>query len=123
MNDSTNNITKPALQFQEGVKKASALGAKEGSAVENSMSTAFKGVQDYNAKLLEFAHANTKSAFDFFQQLPSIKSPAALMELSTKHTQKQFETFTGQVKELASLAKSSTLNAAEPIKAEPHKVV
>ena len=116
-NSSKNNTTKPALQFHEGVEKASAAAAEGAGAVRNSMSTAFKGVQDYNAKLLEFAHANTKSAFDFFQQLSGVKSPTALMALSTEHTRKQFEIFTEQTKQLASLAKSAALAAAEPIKA------
>lgn len=116
-NSSKNNTTKPALQFHEGVEKASAAAAEGAGAVRNSMSTAFKGVQDYNAKLLEFAHANTKSAFDFFQQLSGVKSPTALMALSTEHTRKQFEIFTEQTKQLASLAESAALAAAEPIKA------
>ena len=114
-NSSKNNTTKPALQFHEGVEKASAAAAEGAVAVRNSMSTAFKGVQDYNAKLLEFANANTKSAFDFFQQLSGVNSPTALMALSTEHTRKQFEIFTEQTKQLASLAKSAALAAAEPI--------
>jgi phasin len=128
MNDPKKNTTKPALDFREGVEKGTAqardnyekLGAAatEGAGrVKSSMSTAFKGVQDYNTKLLEFAHANTKSAFDFFQQLSGVKSPTELLELSTEHTRKQFETFTEQAEQLASLAQSATLAAAEPFKA------
>jgi phasin len=117
----SNNTTKPSLQFQESVQKSvekgSAAAAEGAGAVKNSVSTAFKGVQDYNAKLLEFAHADTKSAFDFFQQLSAVKSPTALMELSAEHTRKQFETFTEQTRQLASLAKSAAIAAAEPIKA------
>jgi phasin len=128
MNDLKKNTSKPALDFREGVEKGTAqardnyekigAAATEGAGrVKSSMSTAFKGVQDYNTKLLEFAHANTKSAFDFFQQLSGVKSPTALMELSAEHTRKQFETFTEQAKQLASLAQSATLAAAEPLKA------
>jgi phasin len=128
MNNPKNNTTKPALDFREGVEEGTAqardnyekigAAATEGAGlVKSSMSTVFKGVQDYNTKLLEFAHANTKSAFDFFQQLSGVKSPTALVELSTEHTRKQFETFTEQAKQLASLAQSATLAAAEPIKA------
>jgi phasin len=128
MNNPKNNTTKPALDFREGVEKGTAqardnyekigAAATEGAGIAQSgMSTAIKGVQDYNTKLLEFAHANTTSAFDFFQQLSGVKSPTALLELSTEHTRKQFETFTEQTKELASLAQSTTLAAVEPIKA------
>jgi phasin len=128
MNNPKNSTTKPALDFREGVEKATAqaratnekigAAATEGAGlVKNSMSEAFKGIQDYNTKLLEFAHANTTSAFDFFQQLSSVKSPTALLELSREHARKQFETFTEQTKQLASLAQGATLAAAKPIKA------
>jgi phasin len=128
MNNPKNITTKPALDFREGVEKSTAqardnyekigAAATEGAdLVKSSVSTVFQGVQDYNTKLLEFAHANTKSAFDFFQQLSGVKSPTALMELTTEHTRKQFETFTEQTKQLGSLAQSATLAAAEPIKA------
>jgi phasin len=127
MNNPKSNIKKPALDFREGMEKGTAqardnyekigAAAAEGADLaKSSMSTVFKGVQDYNTKLLEFAHANAKSAIDFFQQLSGVKSPTALVELSTEHTRKQFETFTEQTKQLASLAQSATLAAAEPIK-------
>jgi hypothetical protein len=88
MNNPKNITTKPALEFHEVVEKGTAqardnyekigAAATEGAGlVKSSMSTAFKGVQDYNTKLLEFAHANTKSAFDFFQQLSGVKSTTA----------------------------------------------
>lgn len=128
MNNPRIKTTKSALDFREGVEKGTAqarddyekigAAATEGAGrVKSSMSTAFKSIQDYNTKLLEFAHANTTSAFDFFQQLSVVKSPTALLELSTEHTRKQFETFTEQTKQLASLAQSATLAAAEPLKA------
>jgi len=128
MDNPKTDTTKPDLDFREGVKKGAAqardnyekvgAAATEGAdLVKSSMSTAFKGVQDYNTKLLAFAHENTKSAFEFFQQLSGVKSPTALVELSTEHTRKQFEAFTEQAKQLASLAQSATLAAAEPLKA------
>jgi phasin len=127
MNNPKRDTAKPALDFREGVEKGTAqardnyekIGAaatERAGQVKSSMSTAFKGVQDYNTKLLEFAHANTKSAFDFFQQLSGVKSTAALMELSSEHTRMQFETFTEQARQLVSLAQSATLAAAEPLK-------
>ena len=49
---------------------------------KNSYSTAVKGMQDYNNKIIEFAHANTNAAFDFVQKLSGVKSPSAFVELS-----------------------------------------
>ena len=42
--------------------------------MKDSYSTAVKGVQDYNAKFIEFARANTEAAFEFAQKLSSLKS-------------------------------------------------
>ena len=81
--------------------------------VKNSYSTA---VQDYNNKFIEFAQENTSAAVDFLQKLSGVTSPMALVELSTEHARKQFETMTKQTKELAALAQKVTLASAEPLK-------
>jgi phasin len=83
---------------------------------KNSYSTAVKGAQDYNNKVLEFAQTNTEAAFGFAQKLTDVKSPSDFMELSTEHSRKQFETLTEQTKELAALAQKVTLATAEPLK-------
>ena len=77
---------------------------------------AVKGVQDYNNKVIEFTHANTKTAFDFAQRMYSVKSPSEFVELSTDLAQQQLTTLTEQTKQLAALAQQVTLATAEPLK-------
>jgi phasin len=84
--------------------------------ITNSYSTAFKCAQEYNNKLIEFAHANTYAAFDFFQKVSGVKTPSEFVELSTGHVRKQVETLTEQTKQLATLAQQVTVATAEPIK-------
>jgi phasin len=84
--------------------------------MKDSYSKTIKGAQEYNTKVVEFAQANTKAAFDFAQELVGVKSPSEFFELSTNHSRKQFETLTEQAKELAMLAQKVTLATAEPIK-------
>jgi phasin len=84
--------------------------------IKNSYSKAVKGMQDYNNKIMEFAHANTNAAFDFVQKLPGVKSPTAFVQLWTEHARKQVETLTEQTKQLAALAQKATLATAEPLK-------
>jgi phasin len=79
--------------------------------------TAAKGAQDYNNKIIEFARTNTNAAFDFLQQLSGVKSPSEFMELSTAHARKQFEILAEQTKELAALAQKVTVATTEPLKA------
>jgi phasin len=90
-------------QAKEAYEKMSAATTEAADLIKNSYSTAFKGVQDYNNKFIEFAHANSNAAFDFIQKLPGVKSPSAFVELSTEHARKQHETLTEQTKQLAAL--------------------
>jgi hypothetical protein len=48
--------------------------------IKNSYSTAVKGMQDYNNKIIEFTHANTNAAFDFVQRMSGVKSPSEFVE-------------------------------------------
>jgi hypothetical protein len=83
-----------------------------------SYSTAVKGVQEYNNKVLEFAQANMNAAFEFTQRLALAKTPSEFVSLSTEHALKQFEVLAEQTKYLASLAQNGTIAAAQPLR--PH---
>jgi hypothetical protein len=84
--------------------------------MKNRYLTAVQGVQDYNNKIIEFAHVNANATFDFVHQMSGVKSPTAFIELWTEHARKQVKTLTEQTKELAALAKKVTLASAEPPK-------
>jgi phasin len=107
---------KSATQAKETYEKMNAATTEAADLIKNSYSTAVKGVQDYNKKLVEFAHANTNAAFDFVQKLSGVKSPSAFIELSTEHARKQLETLTEQTTQLLALAQKATLATAEPLK-------
>ena len=94
----------------------SAATAEATDLIKNSVSTAVKGAQDYNNKVIEFAQTNTKVALEFVQKLSGVKSPSDVIELSTDHSRKQFETLSEQAKELAALAQKVTLATVEPLK-------
>jgi len=103
-------------QAKETYEKMSAATTEAADLIKDSYSTAVKGMQDYNNKLMEFTHANTNAAFDFFQTLSGVNSPSALVELSTEHARKQIETLTEQANQLAALAQKRTLATVEPLK-------
>ena len=101
---------------KETYAKMSAATTEAADLIKHSYSTAIKGGQDYNNKLIEFTHANTYAAFDFVQKMSDVKSPSEFVELSTEHVRKQVETLTEQTKQLAALAQKVTLATAEPLK-------
>jgi len=82
--------------------------------IKGSYSTAVKGAQDYNNKLLEFAQTNSNTAFEFARRLLDVKSPSEFIEFSTERARKQFATLTEQTQELAALAQKATSATAEP---------
>jgi phasin len=105
-----------SAQAKEAFEKMSAATGEAAALIKNSYSTAMKGAQDYNNKVLEFAQTNTEAAFGFAQKLSDVKSPSDFIELSTEHSRKQYETLTEQTKELAALAQRVTLATAEPLR-------
>jgi phasin len=107
---------KGMTQAKETYEKMDAATTEAADLIKNSYSTAVKVMKDYNNKIIEFAHANTKAAFDFVHKMSSMKSPSEFIELWTAHSRKQVETLTEQTKELAALAQKLTLTSAAPLK-------
>jgi phasin len=116
---------KGTTQVKETYDKMSAAATEAADVIKNSYSTAVKGLQDYNNKIIEFTHANANAAFDFVQKMSGVKSPTEFAELWTDHARKQVETLTEQSKQLAALAREVTRASAEPLKtgvAKPFKI-
>ncbi len=91
--------------------------------LEDTYSTASKGVAEYNAVALESLRANVNSAFDYFGALIGTKSVSEAVELSTGHLRKQFDVLSAQAKELSTLAQKVATDTAEPIKASVEKTI
>jgi phasin len=114
---------KGVTQAKEAYGKMSAATTDAADLLKSSFSSAVKGAQDYNSKVLEFAHVNTNAAFEFVQRLAGVTSPTAFVELSTEHTRKQVAILTEQTKELAALAQKAAAASAEPLKAGAAKAL
>jgi len=107
---------KGTTQAKETYETINAATTETADLIKNSYSTAVKGMQDYNNKIIEFTHANTNAAFDFVQRMSGVKSPSEFLELWTEHARKQVETLTEQSKQLAALTQKVTRTTAEPLK-------
>jgi phasin len=107
---------KSVSQAKEHYEKMKSAAEDATDVLEDTYATATKGAADYGAKLIETARVNTNAAFDFYTELMTVKSLSEMVELSTAHARKQFETVTGQTKELTALAQKVTTETAEPIK-------
>jgi phasin len=113
---------KSVSQAKENYEKLKSAAEKATDVLEDTYATATKGVSDYGLKVIEAARVNTNSAFDFASQLMTVKSFSEVVELSTAHSRKQFETLTAQSKELAAIAQKVATDTAEPVKESFGKV-
>lgn len=107
---------KSVSQAKDNWEKMKAVTEEATDMIETSYSTASKGAADYGLALIDVARANTNSTFDFYSQIMTVKSLSEMIELSTAHARKQFETATAQSKDLTALAQKVATDSIEPIK-------
>jgi len=107
---------KSVSQAKDNWEKMKAVTEDATDMIESSYSTATKGAADYGLALIDPARANTNATFDFYSQLMTAKSLSEVIELSTSHARKQFETATAQSKDLTALAQKVATETFEPIK-------
>jgi phasin len=84
--------------------------------LEETYAAVSKGTSDYGLKVIDHARTNSNAAFDLFGELMTAKSYSEVVELSTSFWREQFETVTGQVKELSEQAQKVASEAVEPLK-------
>ncbi|QRG05444.1 phasin [Xanthobacter dioxanivorans] len=108
---------------KENYAKLKGAADQVNTALEDTYTTASKGVAQYNSKVFEAVQSNVNSAFDYFNSLLTAKTVAEAVELSTGHARKQFETLTAQAKDLTSLAQKVAAESAEPLKSSVEKTI
>ena len=107
---------KGVAQAKEGWEKMKSATEEATEVLEESYTTAAKGASEYGLKVIDAARTNTNAAFDFATEMATAKSLSELVELSTAHARKQFDTVSAQTKELTSLAQKVTADTVEPFK-------
>ncbi len=103
-------------QAKDTYEKMKAVAEEATDVLEITYSTASKGASDYGMKVIEAARTNTNAAFDFAGELITAKTLSEVIELSSAHARKQFESLTVQGKELSALVQKVATDTAEPIK-------
>jgi hypothetical protein len=101
---------------EKGAAQVEKMTAAAGEMMNGTYAANMKGVQEFNAKMLEFANANTTAAWEFMRQLTAAKSPTEFFTVSSNHLRQEFETYTRQAQELASIAQKATTAATDTLK-------
>jgi phasin len=103
-------------QAKDTYEKMKAAAEEATDMLEDTYASATKGFTDYGLKMIEVARANTNAAFDYANDLFTVKSVAEVIEISTTHARRQFEAMTSQTKELTALAQKVAAETVEPVK-------
>ncbi len=114
---------KSVAQAKQNYERMKAAAEETTELFETTFATATKGASEYNLKIIEAVRANMNANLDFAARVCGAKSPSEVVELSTTHARKTFETVSEQGKELASLAQKVSSDTAEPIKAGFNKAL
>ena len=69
-----------------------------------------------NRKLLDFAHANVSSGFDFAMSLASATSPVRIMQLQMDFWDERLKALVSQAEELRALSAELVASSNEPIR-------
>ena len=102
-----------SAQTRQAFENVSNATADAATLMKDGYSRVVRGTQDYNAKFIEFAQANTNTALEFLHQLSGVKSPTEFFELSAGHSRRQFEVLAEQARELTTLAQKVVSAASE----------
>lgn len=84
--------------------------------MEDAYESARKGFVDLNLKAIDNAKANSDRAFAFAKEFVSAKSMSEAVELQTKFAREQFETLSGQMKEMQELTTKIASESSAPMK-------
>jgi phasin len=100
-------------EAKENYERIQQTGNEMTAILEETYSTAAKGIADYNLKLFEIARAHTSAVFDFARKLVTSKSLSEVIEFSSAHVRHQFDRVSAQNKELLTLAQKVAIETAE----------
>lgn len=109
-------------QAKQAYDKMNTAATEASQVIQNACATSAQGAAVCNAKVIEFARANTNAAFDYVSELLAVKSPSDFVKLASEHARKQFEVLSAQTKELTALSQKVMTEAAEPLKAAADKM-
>jgi phasin len=110
------SVEQGAARTKETYDKMTANTKEITGVMHDACSRAVSAANDYNSKILQMARTNSNAAFDYVSEVIHSSSLSEVMELSTAHSRKHFETVSEQTKELTALAQHVMTQIAEPIR-------
>jgi hypothetical protein len=96
-------------------RKAKERAREATESAEASASDAAEGMRECQTVILAATQANIAAMFEYMREAFSAKSIPELMEVSTRHAQRQMQIMTQQAREIASAMQKATMESTRPL--------
>jgi hypothetical protein len=100
---------------QETLERARTAAEKTARKTEESIAATGDRLREFSLNLIDMAHANIESAFEFARGAATVRTPSDMVSLWTNHTKKQLELLSAQSKKLTELGQSFVAKSAPSI--------
>jgi hypothetical protein len=104
-----------AKTAREAMDRGTAAADQATRQAEQSYSFAAEGISEFNTKLLANAQTNMMAGMNFISELAQVKGPTEAFELWSRYAESQFQRFSEQLQELATLGQRIASSSAEPL--------
>ena len=96
-------------------RKAKEIADEETERAEKSATNAAEGLRACQVVILEATQANLTAMFDYMREALSAKSIPELMEVSTRHAQRQMGMMSEQAREIAGAMQKAAVGSTQPL--------
>ena len=110
-------------QAKDAYAKMKTMAEDTTDILEDTFTTASKGVTEFQHKAIDAARDNANAGFDFIKDMMTVKSVAEAVELQSAFARKQYEAMMGQSKELSEVASKVAQDSAKPLNEGVQKAV
>ena len=104
-------------QTRAAYEKMKVAAEEATGSIESSYATATRGFGEINLKALDAIKSQADASFEHMKALIASKSLSEALTLQSEHLRKQFESISGQAKDMAALTQKVATDAVEPLKA------
>ena len=100
---------------QETLERGKAAAERTTRKFEQGISMSGENLRELSVTLIEMAHANVESAFEFARQAAAAQAPSDIVSLFSTHIPKQLQRLAQQSSELAELGRKLVIRSAPSI--------
>jgi hypothetical protein len=83
--------------------------------VKLTLLSSFASMREFNAKLIDIAHANANEVFGLAHEIAGAQSPSDFVAIWSAHAKRQFEMMTNQTREFTELGQKLASQNGKPL--------